>query len=80
MLRLEESPVEEFISANAGLDFSPAICAVLPDENKFWTEVNSPTTISVVAWWSRQASQPQLEFASSWLVAGVYFLSFCYTV
>lgn len=42
MLHLEESPVEEFISANAGLVSSPTICAVLPDENNFWTEVNSP--------------------------------------
>lgn len=34
--------VEESVSCNQGFGFLPALSAVLPDENNFWTEVNPP--------------------------------------
>lgn len=70
--------VEESVSCNPGFGYLPAICAVLSDENNFWTEVNTLQQQSV--WLTGGVDKPQLVFASSWLVAVVYFLSFCYTV
>lgn len=39
---------ERFVFCNRGFDFAPDICALLPDENNCWTEVNPPQLHSMV--------------------------------
>lgn len=59
--------VEEPVSCNPGFGSSPAICAVLPDENNFWTEVNPPQQQST--WLPGGVDKPRsrsLNLAGRW--------------